>query len=250
MKLLINMQALLSPLLNEILSIPNDAFYPEEIEKNIQWCEKAFAQRGFSNTRIETQTVPLLLAERKHSNAEKTVLVYLQIDGQPVDSTRWFQESPYTPTLKKQYEAGDWVALPWRSITEYQDDWRVFARSASDAKGPVAMFLTALDASGDMNITPNYNLKVIMDFEEELGFSPASQSRHGACCSFKGRHARHFRWATSYYQPAHPYIRRSWYCHITINHLWSGGTAAQWSFWELCPKPGLTAIQITRFDER
>ncbi len=170
------------PLLNEILSIPNDAFYPEEIEKNIQWCEKAFAQRGFSNTRIETQTVPLLLAERKYSNAEKTVLVYLQIDGQPVDSTRWFQESPYTPTLKKQNEAGDWVALPWRSITEYQDDWRVFARSASDAKGPVAMFLTALDASGDMNITPNYNLKVIMDFEEELGSPqlPKAVTEHAA----------------------------------------------------------------------
>ena len=157
------------PLLKELLSIPNDAFYPAEIEKNILWCEKAFAQRGFSNTRIETETVPLLLAERKHSNAKKTVLIYLQIDGQPVDSTRWFQESPYTPTLKKRNEEGDWEALPWSSISDYQDDWRVFARSASDAKGPVAMFLAALDASEDLNISPNYNLKVIMDFEEELG---------------------------------------------------------------------------------
>ena len=89
------------PLLKELLSIPNDAFYPADIEKNVQWCELAFAERGFTNTRIETETVPLLLAERKHSKAKKTVLVYLQIDGQPVDSTRWFQVSPYTPTLKR-----------------------------------------------------------------------------------------------------------------------------------------------------
>ncbi len=157
------------PILKEMLSIPNDAFYPADIEKNIQWCEKAFERRGFKNRRIETKTVPLLLAERKHKRAEKTVLVYLQIDGQPVDTTRWSQESPYIPTLKKMDEAGNWEAIAWDSIANYEDDWRVFARSASDAKGPVAMFLAALDAAKDLNITPNYNLKVIMDFEEELG---------------------------------------------------------------------------------
>ena len=96
-------------------------------------------------------------------------MVYLQIDGQPVDSTRWFQESPYLPTLKRINPQGEWNALPWEAIENYEDDWRVFARSASDAKGPVAMFLTALDAMAFQHITPNYNLKVIMDFEEELG---------------------------------------------------------------------------------
>ncbi|MCG8492834.1 MAG: hypothetical protein MI743_14540, partial [Sneathiellales bacterium] len=135
------------PLLKELLSIPNDAFYPDDIEKNVLWCEQSFSKRGFTTTRIETKTVPLLLAERKHKKAKKTVLIYLQIDGQPVDSTRWFQESPYIPTLKKKSASGDWETVSWNSITDYKDDWRVFARSASDAKGPVAMFLAALDAS-------------------------------------------------------------------------------------------------------
>jgi len=157
------------PMLKEILSIPNDAFYKEHIMPNVKWCENAFSDRGFTTTRIPTATVPLLLAERKHPQAKKTVLVYLQIDGQPVDSTRWFQESPYIPTLKKLNSQGEWTAIPWNDIENYKDDWRVFARSASDAKGPVAMFLTALDALADQNNTPNYNLKVIMDFEEELG---------------------------------------------------------------------------------
>ena len=157
------------PLLKELLSIPNDAFYPDDIEKNVLWCEDAFGKRSFTTKRIPTETVPLLLAERKHKNSKKTVLIYLQIDGQPVDSTRWFQESPYEPTLKKKNSNGQWDALPWEDISNYEDDWRVFARSASDAKGPVAMFLTALDAAAEANITPNYNIKVIMDFEEELG---------------------------------------------------------------------------------
>lgn len=157
------------PMLHELLSIPNDAFYPEAIEKNVRWCEEAFGNREFMTTRIATKAAPLLLAERKHPGAQQTVLVYLQVDGQPVDSTQWFQESPYTPTLKKQLPNGEWEALSWENIINYEDDWRVFARSASDAKGPIAMFLTALDAAADSSIIPNYNLKVIMDFEEELG---------------------------------------------------------------------------------
>ncbi len=156
-------------MLKELLSIPNDAFYPNDIEKNVAWCESAFAKRGFTHTRIQTETAPLLLAERRHKNAKKTVLIYLQLDGQPVDSTRWFQESPYTPTLKKKNLKDEWKVVSWDKIINYEDDWRVFARSASDAKGPVAMFLTALDAAAEAKIRPNYNIKVIMDFEEELG---------------------------------------------------------------------------------
>lgn len=157
------------PILKELLSIPNDAYYPEDIEKNVLWCEKAFGERSFATTRIPTETVPLLLAERKHKKAKKTVLIYLQIDGQPVDSTRWDQKTPYTPTLKKPGESVGWESLSWNAIENYGDDWRVFARSASDAKGPVAMFLAALDAAEELQINPNYNIKIIMDFEEELG---------------------------------------------------------------------------------
>ena len=156
------------PMLQELLSIPNDAFYPEHIEKNIVWCENAFNERRFLTQRLPTETVPLLLAERKHPQAKKTVLIYLQLDGQPVDSTRWFQESPYTPALKKKV-AEEWQEIPWDNIADYEDEWRVFARSSSDAKGPVAMFLTALDAIEAERIAPNFNIKVIMDFEEELG---------------------------------------------------------------------------------
>ena len=54
-------------------------------------------------------------------------------------------------------------------IYEYNDDWRIFARSSSDAKGPVSMFIAAIDAIDENGITPNFNIKVILDFEEEMG---------------------------------------------------------------------------------
>ena len=156
------------PILKDILSIPNDAFFLEDIEKNVKWCENEFSLRGFSTKRITTKRAPLLLAERIHKKAKKTVLIYLQIDGQPVDTSRWNQKNPFFPALKKQVN-GEWQEIPWESIANYEDDWRVFARAASDAKGPVAMFLAALDATKQYDVVPNFNIKVIMDFEEEMG---------------------------------------------------------------------------------
>lgn len=154
----------------ELLSLPNDAAGdPIYIEKNVQWCETNFSQRGFTTQRIETPGPPLLLAERKRTGASKTVLVYLQIDGQPVDPSRWDQDDPWQPVLKVEKHPGRWEEIPWDLIVNYEDDWRVFARSASDAKGPVAMFLASMDALAEIDILPTFNLKVIMDFEEELG---------------------------------------------------------------------------------
>ncbi len=154
----------------EFLSLPNDAHFPGQLEANRDWAESAFRKRNFTITRIPTAGFDLLLAERKHPNAQKTVLFYVQIDGQPVDPTKWFQPTPYTPTLKRQTQNGEWEAIPWNSLDGQIDmDWRIFARSASDAKGPINMFLAALDAAAEAGTVPNFNIKVIMDLEEELG---------------------------------------------------------------------------------
>lgn len=155
--------------LQEFLSIPNDAHYPKNIEKNIQWCEKELKKRNFSTTRLETETVPLLLAERKKEGAEKTVLIYLQIDGQPVDPTKWQQKSPWIPALKKKDKTGEWKEIAWDNIhNNYDPELRIFARSTSDSKGAANGFLAALDATKGI-AQPNFNIKVILDFEEELG---------------------------------------------------------------------------------
>ena len=156
--------------LKTFFSIPNDANYPEQIEPNVKWCETAFAKRGFTTKRLNTETVPLLLASRNHPGATKTVLIYLQIDGQPVDTTKWFQPDPYIPALKELDASGNWKRIPWEKLNgQIDNDWRIFSRSASDARGPDMMFLKAMDILNDHKYLPNFNIKVIMDFEEELG---------------------------------------------------------------------------------
>ncbi|MCU0368531.1 MAG: M20/M25/M40 family metallo-hydrolase [Cyclobacteriaceae bacterium] len=153
----------------ELLSLKNDAHFPADIEKNVQWCEAAFAKRGFTTKRLNTPTVPLLLAERPVKNAKKTVLIYLQIDGQPVNPSQWNQESPWKPTLKEKDAQGKWQPIAYERLYEdLNPDWRIFARATSDAKGPAMAFLASLDALNELKSEPNFNMKVIMDFEEEL----------------------------------------------------------------------------------
>ena len=114
--------------------------------------------------------MPLILAEKRFNRNYPTVLFYVQVDGQPVDPTKWFQKDPFLPVLKSMNSKGEWQEIPWDNLKkDYDEDWRVFARSASDAKAPINSFLIALDIMDEQNLEPNYNIKVIMDMEEEMG---------------------------------------------------------------------------------
>ena len=158
--------------LNELLAIPNDAHFPEDIMKNIEWVSKKMSEYQFVSHRLETETVPLLLLERPDFDSSKeTVLFYFHIDGQPVDPDFWFQDNPYGAALKEEREAEGWVKIPWSSLEQksINPEWRVFARSSSDEKGPFVMFLAVLEQMKQEGKKLPFNLKVILDFEEEIG---------------------------------------------------------------------------------
>ena len=160
-----------------LLSLPNDAHAPEDILRLTAFLEGEFRARGFTTERLEMPGSDALLAERRVPGARRTVLVYLQADGQPVDPSRWHQESPWTPTLKARRAGAtsvdgnpaDWTPLPWERLASPDPEWRIFARSASDSKGPVTQFLSAVSAMDAAGLRPDYNLKVIVDTEEEMG---------------------------------------------------------------------------------
>jgi acetylornithine deacetylase/succinyl-diaminopimelate desuccinylase-like protein len=164
-------------LYRDLLSIPNDAHFPDQILQLLAFLEREFTSRGFTTERLDMPGSDALLAERRVPGATRTVLVYLQADGQPVDPSRWFQEGPYVPTLKARRPGAtsvdgnptDWTTLPWERLAAPDPDWRVFARSASDSKGPVAQFLSAISLLDQAGIRPDFNLKVIVDTEEEMG---------------------------------------------------------------------------------
>ena len=81
--------------LTDFLAIPNDGNYPEQVEANLAWCRENFTEKGYTVTRLETPGMPLLFAERQIDSTLPTVLFYLQIDGQPVDTSAWDQPDPY-----------------------------------------------------------------------------------------------------------------------------------------------------------
>src|SRR5947209_8112731 len=51
----------------------------------------------------------------------------------------------------------------------YNDDWRIYARSASDDKSPIVALLAAIDALRAKKIPLAVNLKLVLEGEEEAG---------------------------------------------------------------------------------
>ena len=157
-------------LYREFLSLPNDANVPDQIGRLNSWVQRAFERRGFATRLIATDGSPSVYAERLSEGASKTVLIYLQADGQPVDPAAWQQPSPYDAVLKAQTADGDWEIISWDAVQgTLNPDWRIFARSASDSKGPMTQFLVAMQLLTSVKEDLGYNLKVLIDTEEELG---------------------------------------------------------------------------------
>lgn len=153
----------------EFLAIPNIGSYKKHRNDNVDWCVQTFDALNFKTQILTSDGIPHVLAERTIDPNYKTILFYLQIDGQPVDSTKWNQPHPFKPVLKAKKD-GQWEIIDWSNLaTNYDPDYRVFARSSSDSKGPAMAFITALQILKEKRIEPTFNLRVIMDFQEELG---------------------------------------------------------------------------------
>ncbi|MBT8280247.1 MAG: M20/M25/M40 family metallo-hydrolase [Muriicola sp.] len=153
----------------EFLKIPNIGSDPEQVEQNLKWCQNRFKNLNFKTQVIQTVGAPLLFAEKMVSPDKKTILFYLQIDGQPVDPSEWDQADPFLPVIKEKRTNGSWKAVHWNPGDALEEDWRIFGRSASDSKGPATAFITALNYFNANAQEEECNIKVIMDFQEELG---------------------------------------------------------------------------------
>lgn len=155
----------------EFLALPNYGRHSDQVRPNLEWCRSRFIGLDFKVKEIETDGMPLLMAEKIIYPDRETVLFYLQIDGQPVNDELWDQKNPYQAVIKKkEVEGRGWETIEWSEINEtINPDWHVFARSTADAKGPALAFIKALDILEDKKIQPEFNIKVIMDFQEELG---------------------------------------------------------------------------------
>ena len=137
----------------ELLSIPNVAADRANIRRNAEHLRGMLEKRGFRAELLETQQGsragnPLVYGELRPAGATRTLLLYFHYDGQPVDAKRWQQPDPFTPVVR---------------------DGRIYARSASDDKGPIVAMVSALDALKAAGLAPASNIRVILDGEEEAG---------------------------------------------------------------------------------
>jgi len=166
--------------LREFLAIPNVASDTANILKNAERLQGMLEARG-----IETHVLsiegrgPVVFGKLEVPGAKHTVIFYAHYDGQPVDAAAWTDHAPFEPTLydKAMEAGGKRIPFPANSETpHYKDDWRVYARSASDDKSPIVALLAALDALNEKKIPLAVNLKVIFEGEEEAGSQHLQQT--------------------------------------------------------------------------
>jgi len=158
--------------LRDFVSIPNDALDHADINRNLTWLTKKFTERGFNSSILPTEGESLFFAALPMDDAKPTILFYMHFDGQSVEPSKWNQPDPYKVVLKSE-DGDSWQNQPFDSLdSDINYDWRLFGRSTSDDKGPIVMFLNAIDLLKENNKVIPYNIKVILDGEEEKSSKP------------------------------------------------------------------------------
>ena len=140
--------------LDEFLAIPNVASDTENIQKNAAHLVEMLEARG-----IETHLLPIsgrgpvVFGKLNAPDAKRTVIFYAHYDGQPVDPAAWTDGKPFEPVLRSDsIEAGGKrIPFPEKGPGAYNDNWRIYARSASDDKGSIVALLSALPLLTDVS---------------------------------------------------------------------------------------------------
>ncbi len=158
--------------IRDFVSIPNDALEHADINRNLTWLTKKFNERGFNSTVLPTEGESLFFAALPMEDNKPTILFYMHLDGQSVDASKWDQPNPYEVVLKSK-DGDTWKTQAFDSLANNLNyDWRLFGRSTSDDKGPIVMLLNTIDLLKKNNVNIPFNVKVILDSEEEKSSKP------------------------------------------------------------------------------
>ncbi len=132
-----------------IPSVSADPAFADDIADAAAFAADALRGAGFPVVEIvETPGHPSIFAEWIVDPALPTILVYGHYDVQPPDPLDKWRSPPFEP--------------------EIRDD-RLFARGASDDKGPLCIALHVMRAFHETVGRPPLNVKFLIEGEEELG---------------------------------------------------------------------------------
>jgi acetylornithine deacetylase/succinyl-diaminopimelate desuccinylase-like protein len=160
------------PILTEfmgLLAMPNLARDSAAIRVNARAVAALLEKRGVKTRFLEVPGAPpAVYGEMVTAGAARTVIFYAHYDGQPLDPKEW-TTPPWQPVLRDRplEKDGRVIALP--AAGKIDPEWRIYARSASDDKAPLAAMAAALDALQAARIPLRSNIKFVFEGEEEAG---------------------------------------------------------------------------------
>jgi acetylornithine deacetylase/succinyl-diaminopimelate desuccinylase-like protein len=158
----------------EFLSVPNVAADRAGLQKNAAFIMDMMNKRGIQNVQLlnasTTGVPPSVYGEVTVPGAKQTLIFYAHYDGQPVNPAQWAKGlEPFQPKLFSAAIDKGGTNIPFPAEGSYNNDWRIYARGASDDKAGVDAILNAYDALKKSGLTPGSNLKFFFEGEEEAG---------------------------------------------------------------------------------
>ncbi len=158
----------------EFLSLPNVAADPAGQQKNAAFIMTMMNKRGIQKVQLlpasTAGAVPAVYGEVMVPGAKQTLIFYAHYDGQPVNPAQWAKGlDPFQPKLFSNAIDKAGINIPFPADGNYPNEWRIYARGASDDKAGVAAILNAYDAITKNGISPACNLKFFFEGEEEAG---------------------------------------------------------------------------------
>jgi acetylornithine deacetylase/succinyl-diaminopimelate desuccinylase-like protein len=158
----------------EFLSVPNVAADRAGLQKNAAFIMDMMNKRGIQNVQLlnasSTGVPPSVYGEVTVPGAKQTLIFYAHYDGQPVNPAQWAKGlEPFVPKLFSAAIDKSGIHIPFPADGNYSNEWRIYARGASDDKAGVDAILNAYDALKKSGLTPGSNLKFFFEGEEEAG---------------------------------------------------------------------------------
>ncbi len=160
----------------DLLAIPNLAGDAVNIRRNAEHIAGLMRARGIEVRLLEhAGSPPVVYGELRAAGASRTIVVYAHYDGQPAEPADWGGADPWKPILRDQSLEASGREIPWPDVARppsagpLDPEARIYARSASDDKAPIAGWLAALDALRAAGLAPSVNVKFFFEGEEEAG---------------------------------------------------------------------------------
>ncbi|HXV40848.1 MAG TPA: M20/M25/M40 family metallo-hydrolase [Steroidobacteraceae bacterium] len=157
--------------LRDLVALPNVADNHDDIRRNAAALVNMLEKRGIAARILETPGAPVsVFGDLKTPGAKRTLLFYAHFDGQPVGPPERWVTPAFEPTLRAGRHEDGAPVVAWADAKyPLPDEYRIYARAASDDKGPIVAMLAAIDALRAAGIPLSANLKFFLEGEEEAG---------------------------------------------------------------------------------